>query len=293
MTIYSLTIQTHVLVHIFPNRSISSLSYCEVGTHIIGRHAPLTLNDCFRFLCKRGDIRKGCGRDMKYETHYCFSVVQPLWASVFAGKKWGLAADSATEQGLWWTQQEVISSAHVGHWPVCGAEKEEESMFTDLHVKHYSDWICGCIFVCVCVCVCLVTPVMSNFAIPWTSLLGSSVHGILPGRKLEWVAMPSSRGSDQGIKPVSPALQENSLLLSHGETQYIHQFSSVQLLSHVRSLRPHESQHARPPCPSPSPGVHSDSCPSRQWCHPAISYIYMYISFLFIFSWLSNASWGD
>ena len=37
------------------------------------------------------------------------------------------------------------------------------------------------------------------------------------------------------------------------------------------SLRPHESQHARPPCPSPTPGVHSDSCPSSQWCHPATS----------------------
>ena len=37
------------------------------------------------------------------------------------------------------------------------------------------------------------------------------------------------------------------------------------------SLRPHESQHARPPCPSPTPGVHSDSCPSSPWCHPAIS----------------------
>ena len=37
------------------------------------------------------------------------------------------------------------------------------------------------------------------------------------------------------------------------------------------SLWPHELQHARPPCPSPSPGVHSDSCPSSQWCHPAIS----------------------
>ena len=36
-------------------------------------------------------------------------------------------------------------------------------------------------------------------------------------------------------------------------------------------LQPHESQHARPPCPSPSPGVHSDSRPSSQWCHPAIS----------------------
>ena len=37
------------------------------------------------------------------------------------------------------------------------------------------------------------------------------------------------------------------------------------------SLQPHESQHARPPCPSPTPRVHSDSCPSSQWCHPAIS----------------------
>ena len=37
------------------------------------------------------------------------------------------------------------------------------------------------------------------------------------------------------------------------------------------SLLPHESQHARPPCPSPAPGVHWDSRPSSQWSHPAIS----------------------
>ena len=37
------------------------------------------------------------------------------------------------------------------------------------------------------------------------------------------------------------------------------------------SLRPHELQPARPPCPSPSPRVHSDSRPSCPWCHPAIS----------------------
>ena len=37
------------------------------------------------------------------------------------------------------------------------------------------------------------------------------------------------------------------------------------------SLWPHESQHARPPCPSPTPGVYSNSCPLSQWCHPAIS----------------------
>ena len=50
-------------------------------------------------------------------------------------------------------------------------------------------------------------------------------------------------------------------------------FSSVQFSRSVvsKSLRPHESQHARPPCPSPTPGVHSNSCPSSPWCHPAIS----------------------
>ena len=50
-------------------------------------------------------------------------------------------------------------------------------------------------------------------------------------------------------------------------------FSSVQFSHSVvsDSLRPHESQDARPPCPSPTPGVHSDSRPSSQWCHPAIS----------------------
>ena len=37
------------------------------------------------------------------------------------------------------------------------------------------------------------------------------------------------------------------------------------------SLRPYESQHARPPCPSPTPGVHSDSRPSSRWCYSAIS----------------------
>ena len=51
------------------------------------------------------------------------------------------------------------------------------------------------------------------------------------------------------------------------------QYSSVQFSRSVMSdsFRPHESQHARPPCPSPTPGVHSDSRPSSQSCHPAIS----------------------
>ena len=51
------------------------------------------------------------------------------------------------------------------------------------------------------------------------------------------------------------------------------QFSSVQFSHSIVSdcLRPHELQHARPPCPSPTPGVYSNSCPSSQWCYPGIS----------------------
>ena len=50
-------------------------------------------------------------------------------------------------------------------------------------------------------------------------------------------------------------------------------FSSVQFSHSVvsDSLWPHESQHAGPPCPSPTPRDYSNSCPSSQWCHPAIS----------------------
>jgi len=49
--------------------------------------------------------------------------------------------------------------------------------------------------------------------------------------------------------------------------------SSVQLSHSVvsDSFRPHGLQHARPPCPSPTPGVYPNSCPSSRWCHPTIS----------------------
>ena len=56
-------------------------------------------------------------------------------------------------------------------------------------------------------------------------------------------------------------------------TTYFVPFSSVPFSHSVvsDSFRPHESQHARPPCPSPTPRVYSNSCPSNQWRHPAIS----------------------
>ena len=58
-----------------------------------------------------------------------------------------------------------------------------------------------------------------------------------------------------------------------GQKSQSHPWASVQF-SHLvvsNSLRPHELQHARPPCPPPTPGVHSNLHPSSQWCHPAIS----------------------
>ena len=50
-------------------------------------------------------------------------------------------------------------------------------------------------------------------------------------------------------------------------------FSSIQFSYSVMSnfLRPHGPQHTRPPCPTPTPGVYSNSCPLSRWCHPTIS----------------------
>ena len=55
--------------------------------------------------------------------------------------------------------------------------------------------------------------------------------------------------------------------------QWKWQISSVQFSCSVvsKSLWPHGPQHARPPCPSPTPGVYPNSCPLSQWCHPTIS----------------------
>ena len=85
--------------------------------------------------------------------------------------------------------------------------------------------------------------------------------------------------------PDSHIARDLSFCIAHFYSQHliihiflIYQFiygmlSSVQFSHSVvsDSLRAHESQHARPPCPSPTPGVYSNSCPSSRWCHPAIS----------------------
>ena len=71
-----------------------------------------------------------------------------------------------------------------------------------------------------------------------------------------------SCNSLQHLSPLQPQNMEECSAL-------VVQFSSV--TQSCPTLWPYELQHARPPCPSPTPGVHSNPCPSSQWCHPAIS----------------------
>ena len=70
-----------------------------------------------------------------------------------------------------------------------------------------------------------------------------------------------------------PEFAQNHVHWVSDAIQPSHPLASVQFSRSVvsDSLRPHESQHARPPCPSPTPRVHSDSRLSSQWCHPAVS----------------------
>ena len=67
------------------------------------------------------------------------------------------------------------------------------------------------------------------------------------------------------------------------------QFRSVQSLTHVRLLQPHGLWNIRLPCPSPTSGAHANSCPSRWWCHPSISYTVI----LFSSCLQSFPAWGS
>ena len=94
-------------------------------------------------------------------------------------------------------------------------------------------------------------------------------------RQEYWSGLPFSSPGDlpnQGIElasPMTPALASGFFTAEPPGKP----ISSVQFSHSVvsDSLWPHESQHTRPPCPSPTPGVYSNSCPASRWCHPAIS----------------------
>ena len=87
--------------------------------------------------------------------------------------------------------------------------------------------------------------------------------------------LPSStivQGTDHALSSVQ-LLSCVQLLATPWITAHEASLSSVQFSRSIvsDSLWPHELQHARPPCPSPTSRVHPNSCPSSQWCHPAIS----------------------
>ena len=80
-----------------------------------------------------------------------------------------------------------------------------------------------------------------------------------------------SYSPNQGWNPSPRHCKADSQPLDQGSPSK--SLSSVQFSHSVmsNSLRPHGLQHARPPCPSPTSGVCSNSCPLSQWCHPTIS----------------------
>ena len=100
-----------------------------------------------------------------------------------------------------------------------------------------------------------------------------AVHGILQASILGWVFLLQEIFLTRGRTCISCVAGRFFSPEPPGSPRVQYQFSSVHFSRSVvsDSLRPHESQHARPPCPSPSPGVHSDSRPLSQWCHSAIS----------------------
>ena len=114
------------------------------------------------------------------------------------------------------------------------------------------------------------------------SLPGYSVHGISQARILERVAIAFSRGSSWLRDWTHVSCTSNRILYHWATWDALLTLLLLLLTSYItmvqfsrsvvsNSLRPHELQHARPSCPSPTPRVHSNSCPSRWWCHPAIS----------------------
>ena len=93
--------------------------------------------------------------------------------------------------------------------------------------------------------------------------------------------MPWNSGTACQVFPKFDFLTVQTPLYTYLEEQYTTtQFSNqIKMISSVQfscsvvsdSLRSHGPQHARPPCLSPTPGVHSNSCPLSRWCHPTIS----------------------
>ena len=104
--------------------------------------------------------------------------------------------------------------------------------------------------------------------------LGRLKRNPTEAKRHQIVYLPPSKNSqeqDQQQQHCPWAVHLYSTCCHHPDPQKCH--SSVQFSCSVVSdcLRPHESQHARPPCPLQTPRVYANSCPLSRWCHPAIS----------------------
>ena len=116
--------------------------------------------------------------------------------------------------------------------------------------------------------------------VPWTwKLSPPGDFGLLAGQNSSFEA----DGCRQYINAAELLVRQNQKeettevfsFLAHMElNEYLLNWTVIQFSGSVMSdsLWPHELQHTRPPCPSPTPTVHSNSCPSSRWCHPAISF---------------------
>ena len=92
-------------------------------------------------------------------------------------------------------------------------------------------------------------------------------------RILQWVAHPFSSRSSQPRSKTGVSCIAGGFFNNWATREALIYITSVQFSRSVvsNSSQPHGLQHVRPPCPSPTPGAYSNSCPLSQWCHPAIS----------------------
>ena len=109
-----------------------------------------------------------------------------------------------------------------------------------------------------------------------SSFLLMVVGGFSPTTVVCWQVTSSlNYNSNLSLFPAPHRVCRSHDILSLPSTKYspLESFSSFSSIAQsYLTLWPHESQHARPPCPSPTPGASSNSCPSSRWCHPAISF---------------------
>ena len=87
-------------------------------------------------------------------------------------------------------------------------------------------------------------------------------------RSIFFVSMFSLLSIGRKVVAQEMDLADTNACVFYGFTYF--QFSSVVAQSCL-TVRPHGQQHARPPCPSATPGVYPNSCPLSQWCHPTVS----------------------